>query len=380
MSEPGSNGGERDYRPSGRASVPGRAVPPRTGEQPTVRHDSVRPDRLYGNPRAGKPRPRWDRIALVFVLAMLLCGGVGWLYAVVLQSRLDRSDPFSDLTGGRPPETVDGVQNILLVGTDQADPGTPADDPKNPRTDTVILMHIPSSQQHAYLISIPRDLWVPVPEKPTDEECGARRAKINAAYAWGGTSLLVKTVECFTDVRINHVVEIDFAGFKDVVDALGGVDMPIEKDITSIHPPNRKFTKGTMHLDGAAALDYVRQRYQFEDGDFARVRHQQLLMKVLLDKAASTETLTNPIKFNSFVKAMTRAVRVDKDLKPVDMALQFRDLRSNDLTFLTSPWTGTDTIDGQSVVLSDRPKAIELYNAVKSDKMGDWASAHNSPQ
>ena len=155
------------------------------------------------------------------------------------------------------------------------------------RTDTIILMHIPSTQDHAYLVSIPRDLWVPVPQKATDAQCGTRRAKINAAYAWGELPLLVKTVECFTSVRIDHVVQIDFGGFKQVVDALGGVDMPIERDITSIHEPFRKFTKGTMHLNGAEALDYVRQRKQFPDGDFARMRHQQQLLKVMLDKAAS---------------------------------------------------------------------------------------------
>lgn len=320
---------------------------------------------------------------MVAVLALAICGGAGafglWLYAKNVEGDLDRTDPFSSLTKGRPPETVKGVQNILMVGSDRRDPDGGGDDAQA-RTDTIILMHIPSTQDQAYLISIPRDLWVPVPQKATDTQCGTRRAKINAAYAWGQLPLMVRTVECFTGVRIHHVVEIDFSGFVEVVDALGGVDLPIERDITSIHAPYRKFTKGVMHLNGAEALDYVRQRYQFPDGDFARMRHQQLLLKTLMDKAASTETLTNPARFNAFVQAMSKAVTVDQDFKLIDMALQFRSLRSDDLTFLTSPFSGTDTIDGQSVVLSDRPKAIALYNAIRDDKVAAWAGTNISPK
>lgn len=366
-----------NQRPTGRASVPARGAPSR---------DLARGPRssakTYGSSRK-RTGPRWGRIALVVVVALALCGGLGtlglWIYAKNVEGDLERTDPFSSLIQGRRPQTAEGVQNILLVGTDHADPDTPADDPANARTDTIILMHIPSTQDRAYLVSIPRDLWVPVPQEANDAECGSRRAKINAAFAWGDLPLLVKTVECFTDVRINHVVQIDFGGFKEVVDALGGIDMPIERSITSIHPPHRKFTKGTMHLNGAEALDYVRQRKQFPDGDFARMRHQQLLLKTLLDKAASGETLTNPAKFNAFVQAMTKAVKVDQDFKLVDMALQFRGLRSDDLTFLTSPHSGTDTIGGQSVVVSDRPKAIALYKAIAADKMTEWASANISP-
>jgi LCP family protein required for cell wall assembly len=364
---------EQSRRPTGRASVPGRSTP-------TIAQRGAD----YGAPAAKRGiKPRWDRIALVVLVALILCGGLGglglWLYGKSVEGDLERSDPFSSLTKGRPPETVKGVQNILLVGTDQADPDSPADDPGQARTDTIILMHIPSTQDHAYLVSIPRDLWVSVPHKATDADCGSRKAKINAAYAWGELPLLVRTVECFSGVRINHVVQIDFGGFKQVVDALGGVDMPIERDITSIHPPYRTFKKGVMHLNGAEALDYSRQRKQFPDGDFARMRHQQQLLKIMLDKAASTETLTNPIKFNNFVQAVTKAVKVDKDFKLVDMAIQFRGLRSKDLTFLTSPHSGTDEIAGQSVVLSDRPKAIALYNAIAADKMAEWAKANISP-
>jgi LCP family protein required for cell wall assembly len=209
-------------------------------------------------------------------------------------------------------------------------------------------------------------------------ECGGDRNKINAAFSLGGLPLAVRTVECFTDVRIDHVMAIDFAGFQQVTDALGGVDMNIERDITSIHQPHRKFKKGVQHLNGAEALDYVRQRKQFPDGDFARMRHQQEFLKALMDKAASTGTLTNPAKLNAFLKSVTKAVTVDEDFSLVDMALQFRNLRGDNLKFLTSPNQGSDTIDGQSVVVSDREKASALYQAMINDKMADWVKANPS--
>src|SRR5262249_53901694 len=134
------------------------------------------------------------------------------------------------------------------------------------------------------------------------------------------------------------------------------------------------------HLNGAEALDYVRQRYQFADGDISRARHQQQFLKAVMDKAASSGTLGNPAKLNAFLQAVTKAGTVDKDFSLTDMALEFRNLRGNDLTFLTSPFSGFDTVDGQSVVLSDRPKAAALYDAVVKDTVAQYlATASPSP-
>src|SRR5207237_4260218 len=138
-----------------------------------------------------------------------------------------------------------------------------------------------------------------------------------------------------------HVMAIDFAGFKQVTDALGGVDLKVERTITSIHKPYRTFTKGVNHMDGAEALDWIRQRKQFPEGDFARMRHQQEFLKALMDKAASTGTLTKPGKLNAFLKAVTDAATVDQGFSVVDMAVQFRSLRGENLTFITSPNVGS---------------------------------------
>jgi LCP family protein required for cell wall assembly len=328
---------------------------------------------------SGKRKPRWGRIALIsaIVLALVAALGVGGgaLYGQYLNDRVGRTDAFSDITGGRPPKLVDGALNILLMGSDSRDPDV-ADSPGKWRSDTLILMHIPRSHDKAYLISIPRDMYVYVPKSVANPELGDTYTKVNAAYAWGGVPLTVQTVETFTGVHVDHVVLIDFGGFKEVTDALGGVDLNIERTIKSIHKPYRTFTKGVNHLNGAEALDYCRQRYQFPDGDFARMRHQQEFMKALMDKAASTGTLTNPPRLNSFLKAATKAITVDKDMSVIDLALQFRGLRSSDLTFMTSPYSGTQTINGESVVVSNKTKATALYQAVAEDTVAAWLTAN----
>lgn len=334
-------------------------------------------------PTRGGVRPRWGRIALVLVLAAVLTGGLGtlglWLYAKNLENDIARTDPFSAIRGDRPAKTVEGSLNILLLGSDSRDPDSEVGDDKGPsRTDTIIVMHIPKSHDKAYLVSIPRDMYVYVPKSPNGN-FGDRRAKINAAFAWGGLPLMVQTVEGFTGLRMDHVVVIDFFGFKDVTDALDGVDLYVERDIKSIHEPFRQFKKGVNHLNGGEALDYVRQRYQFPDGDFARVRHQQEFLKALMDKAASTGTVTNPRKLDAFLKAATKAITVDQGFSVVDMALQFRSLRSDNLTFLTSPYSGTEMIAGESVVVSDKTKAVSMYEAMGRDTMADWLAANPKP-
>ncbi|WP_089018480.1 LCP family protein [Micromonospora coriariae] len=392
------------HRSAGRASVPGpdrgasgRTRPSEARWYPSPDEERPRPGGPEGprgpggpggtggagGPDRRGPRPRWGRIGLVAgiaVLVLALLGGIGaWLYARNLDGDLARTDPFAEITGGRPVKTVDGALNILLVGSDSRDPDAPVDTKSQWRADTIIVMHIPADHQEAYLVSIPRDLYVPIPES-AGADCGSgQRAKINAAFAFGGLPLAVRTVECFTDVRIDHVMAIDFAGFKQVTDALGGVDLKVERTVTSIHKPYRTFTKGTNHMDGAEALDWIRQRKQFPDGDFARMRHQQEFLRALLDKAASTGTLANPKKLHDFLQSVTAAATVDEGFSVTDMALQFRNLRGQNLTFVTSPNSGSDTINGESVVVSDREKALAMYRAMSADTMADWVKA-NQPK
>ncbi|WP_435796086.1 LCP family protein [Micromonospora zamorensis] len=323
-------------------------------------------------------RPRWQKVALItFVVLALLGGGgmiAGGLYFRSINSGIERVDAFEGVPEAERPQVgadAKGAMNIMILGSDSRDPESES----GSRTDTIILAHLPKDRSSAQLISIPRDSWVSVPKSSTGR--GGKDAKINASFAWGGVPLMVQTVEKFTGVRVDHVAIVDFGGFKEIVDALGGINVDVEKGFTTLYALNgsRTFKAGQQKMDGAAALDYARERHAFADGDFARIRHQQQVIKAILDKAASGGTLANPAKLNSFVKATADAVAVDKAMNLLDLASEMRDLRSGNLTFLTCPTKGTGMMGTESVVLVDKEKAAKVFGAVRKDNVPEILSA-----
>jgi LCP family protein required for cell wall assembly len=318
-------------------------------------------------------RRRWPRILLISGLSvLLLLGGLlvaGGLYLKSVDSNVKRVDAFDDVpVNSRPAPAVAGAENLLILGSDTRDPQNTT----GSRSDTIILCHLAKGRSSAQLVSIPRDTWLHIPASK-DGRAGNQDAKINAAMAWGGIPLVIQTVEGYTGVRIDHVVVVDFAGFREIIDALGGVDIYVEKTFTSTHSLNpdgkRHFDQGMQHMDGAAALDY-----SFADGDFARIKHQQQMIKAVLDKAASAGLLTNPVRLNALLRATSNAVSVDKTLSIFDMAAQLRNLRGGDLKFFTNPSKGTGKVGDQSVVFADDAKAKLLYDAIRRDAVDEILS------
>jgi LCP family protein required for cell wall assembly len=317
-----------------------------------------------------KSRRRARRVILITLMVIVLIGAGGLLaaglYLRSVESGIARFDAFTEVPEEtRPTKVVEDAVNILILGSDTRDPSNE----EGSRSDTIILGHIARGRSSAQLISIPRDTWVFVPR--TRDGRGGRDAKINASFSFGGIPLAVQTVERFTGVRLDHVITIDFAGFQHIVDALGGIDITVDVTFKSIHPPYRTFTKGKMHMDGATALDYARQRHQFVDGDFARIRHQHQVIKAILDKGVSGGLLTNPARLNSFLQATANSVSADATLPIVSFAMELRHLRAGNLTFLTSPTKGTGQVGNESVVFPDLNGARTLYGAVQRDAVDD---------
>lgn len=329
-------------------------------------------------PKSARRRRR-RKILLVTLLVLMLLGGIGlagigW-YVHSVESSIPRVEAFSDVPeADRPAKVVKNAQNFLILGSDSRDP----ENKGGSRSDTIILAHFPADRSGAQLISIPRDTWVHIP-RSKDGKHGGIKAKINAAYAWGGIPLTVQTVEEYTKVRIDHVAIIDFSGFKEIVDALGGVEITVDRSFTSTHSLNpngrREFKKGRQVMDGATALDYARERYAFPNGDFTRIQHQQQVIKAILDKAASASVLTNPAKLNGFLRSTADAVSVDKTLNIFNTAMDLRHLRSSNLTFMTNPTKGTGRVGNQSVVFDNPAKARALYDAVRRDAVSEILSA-----
>jgi LCP family protein required for cell wall assembly len=269
----------------------------------------------------------------------------------------------------RPARAPGRAQNWLLVGSDrraeQATTGGNAGEPLwrygAQRADTILLVHLPADRRRAYLVSVPRDAWVPIR--------GHGNAKLNAAFSFGGPPLLIATVERLTGVRVDHFAILDFEGFRSMTDALGGVDVRVAR---TVRDPARQvvWPAGIHHLDGARALDFVRQRHNLPGGDLGRIRRQQAFLKALAGQVVGRGTLANPLKLNAFLEASTKAVSVDESLTVSSLrslALQFRSVRAGDVVFVTAPVAGTGTEGRQSVVYLDWAKGQPLYRALRED-------------
>ena len=323
-------------------------------------------------------RERPFLVALVATLGSLL--GVGTVIAVtaslfvggLARSFDDRTTTLPDaFPSGPRPAATDGAQNILLIGSDSR----AQDDPDGERTaggrsDALMLAHVPADRDAVYLMSIMRDSWVEVP--------GRGRAKINAAYSWGGVPLVVQTVERLLDSRIDHVAEIDFAGFRDMTNALGGVTVRSPSDFTA--RAGTHFSAGPNHLDGDAALTFVRERHAFADADHTRVRNQQAFMRGVVDGVLSTGTITNPGRIQDFVSATSEHLSVDAGLDfrtLVGLGWSLRDVRSSDLVTFTMPTAGGGTSpDGQSYVAVNDLAVQSLSQALRSDDVATWLEAN----
>lgn len=265
--------------------------------------------------------------------------------------------------------TVKGPgQNILLLGSDTRS-GSEAALVSGSRADTIMLMHIPADGKGVYLVSIMRDTWVNIP--------GYGPAKINAALNYGGISLQVATVENLVGVKIDHVAEMEFEGFKSLVNSVGGVDVqvPFDFDINAW-----SFRRGTQHMDGGAALAFVRARYQFADGDYQRVRNQRAFLRGLYSTMKAKGALNNVASFQSAVESVSGYMRVDQGLNAMQIAqIAAPVLTSGDTTMrmTTLPNAGPGwSYDGQSIVLVNQAANAQLANALQHDTMDQFMATY----
>jgi LCP family protein required for cell wall assembly len=216
-----------------------------------------------------------------------------------------------------------------------------------------------------------RDLWVGIPDHG--------QAKINAALAFGGVPLMVQTVESMFGQRIDHVAMIDFEGFVGLTDALGGVEVNIPAPFVS-SDGQTSFAAGPTILDGQRALNFVRERYAFADGDYQRVRNQQAFVKGLLARNLSADTLLNPLKVHNVVSAMAPFISVDSGLDAATLAglaVELKDVRPQDMVMFTLPTRGTGTsTDGQSIVLTNPAAINAISRAMATDTLGEYVASN----
>jgi len=231
------------------------------------------------------------------------------------------------------------------------------------RTDSIIMVHVPSGSGKPALISLPRDSYVPIP--------GHDHNKINAAYALGGPKLLVETIEQVTNVRIDGYVEIGFGGFASVVDSLGGVDICVARAMDD-RRAGINLKAGCQSLDGPNALGYVRARYSDPLGDIGRAQRQRQFLSAIMHKAVSPTTALLPWRYYGFATAAGAGLTVGQDtsLRDVTRVLQaMRSVSGGDGLSLTVPVSNPalSTHVG-SAVKWDTSAAVRLFNSIKNDE------------
>ncbi|WP_311632698.1 LCP family protein [Streptomyces boetiae] len=241
-------------------------------------------------------------------------------------------------------------RNVLVIGHD-AGSGT-----GNARSDTVLLLHVSADGRRAEAVHVPRDIVVDIPACGPEKEGEGqgegqgegegqpeegRRAQFNWAFQWGGAACTVRTFEALSGVRVDHHLVLGFEGFAEVVDAVGGVEVELDR---AEHDPNvgHSLPAGRHLLDGEEALAYVRARVHVGDGsDLNRLSRQQEFLALLYDRITERGTVTNPARLYPVLRAVTSALTADPGLDSLDelrgLAEDLRAVPEGGLSFRTLP-------------------------------------------
>lgn len=347
-----------------------------------------RPGSRAANRRSFRQRHPVVIWSVVLIVLLPLVGGAG--YAWNLKRKLDDLETVK-LSARSQPDPDDGrALNILLLGSDkgEAQDGQPknttiAEDAASGdwptgkyRSDTMMVVHIPADRKNVYLVSIPRDSFVPIYD---DDGKTTHSEKINAAFSVGGPLAAINTVENLTGLSMDHLAIIDWEGFKDLSTAVGGVPVTIPQ---SFYDPKQKvqWDAGTQTLKGKKALAYVRTRYGLIGGDFDRIKRQQNFMRALMGKMLNSGVTANPKKLSDTVGALTKNLTVDEGWSGTAMAklaLSLRGVTTKDVTFMTAPVQGTDTDPTYgSIVVLQEDKMTELFAALGDDTMSDYLTKY----
>jgi len=307
----------------------------------------------------GQPGRHGRRIALVIgVVVLLLIAGTASTYFWV-NGKLDRSVSLPAFSG-----TSAGT-NWLIVGSDSRKGLSTTEivqdhvgfDFGTSDSDSLMLLHMGSGRP--VLISIPRDSFVDIP--------GYGENKINAALAYGGPSLLVKTVESVTGLQINHYMGIGFGGLVSVVNTIGGVRICLKTALDDSTYSGAVIPAGCHNLNGTQALAFVRDRHSFAISDLQRIQDQRAFLKALLSKATSPGVYLNPLESFPFASTAASSISVDKGTSLYDL-LQAAFALRNPLTG-TVPISNPDLQTGAGDAVEwNQAEALELFGALQKDK------------
>jgi LCP family protein required for cell wall assembly len=330
------------------------------------------------NASAAVRRRRRGRVLLgLGILTVLAVGAVvaGAGYVWYRYNQIGREDL------ALPEAAADGAKNYLIVGSDDrevinsddpdADAYLDGYEPSGHRSDTIMVLRVDAATEEISLISFPRDLWVPIAGTDYSE-------KINAAYN-GGPQRLIDTIHQNFDIDIHHYVEIDFASFKGIVEAVGGVPMYFDRPMRDEHSGLYVDEAGCITLDGDQALGFARSRYlEYQTdsgswatdgtGDLGRVNRQQLFLRRIIDRAAGSVGDLDVRAMNDILSSTADNLKVDTGMdigQMIELARHFGSFRGNDLVSYTLPveeWTGPG---GAAAFKLDQVAATPILNVFR---------------
>jgi LCP family protein required for cell wall assembly len=337
--------------------------------------------RRRGRGRRRRPRSTGRKALLVTAwtaAGILVLGGTGLGYLYFkLDGNIRSVDINQALGTDRPQKADNGSENILVLGSDTRSGankklGGGTDDGTG-RSDTAMIVHLYKGHKQASVVSIPRDTLVDRPAC-TDTKgvthAAAPGSMFNEAYSVGGAACTVKTVESITGIRMDHYIEVDFAGFEKLIDTLGGVQVTTTKDIDD-KSSHLDLKAGTHTLNGQQALGLVRTRHGVGDGsDLGRIQLQQAFIKALVDQVKHVGILTDPTKLYDLANTATKAVTTDSDLASVKDLASFAEglkgISSSHMNMVTMP-VQYDAANPNRVLL-EKAKAQLVWNALRNDR------------
>ncbi|MFI1764410.1 LCP family protein [Streptomyces sp. NPDC020800] len=325
-------------------------------------------------------RRQWvRRSALAVAVLVVAAAGGGWAVYAKLSANITPDEAaaaeLARYERERPTALVRGAQNILLIGSDtRAGQGNQeyGRDLGTERSDTTILLHLAADRRSATAVSLPRDLMVDIPScrQPDGKRSEPVFAMFNHAFQAGGSACTIRTVEKLTNIRVDHHMVVDFSGFKEMVDAVDGVQVCLKEPIDD-KAAKLKLRAGRVTLDGEQALGYVRARKSLGDGsDTDRMERQQRFLGALVDKVQSNDVLLNPVKLYPVLDAATSSLTTDPELASLRGLYQLvrglRDIPTEHVQFLTVP-RESYVYDANRDQLVE-PEAEKLFARLRADQ------------
>lgn len=346
-----------------------------TGEQmPDENAHATRRGRHRGDRR--RTRRKGLVVTAWTAAALVVLGGSGLGYAYYkLNGNISGVDIDAALGHHRPKNVDNGSMDILVLGSDSRSGANAryGSDGSGSRSDTAMVVHVYKGHKRASVVSIPRDTLVTRPDctGPGGRKVpGGPDQMFNTAYAVGGPACAVKTVESMSGIRMDHFVEVDFTGFKKLIDTLGGVRVTthrsIDDDKSRLH-----LGAGRHRLDGEQALGLVRTRHGVGDGsDLGRIQLQQAFVKALIDQIGQVGVFSNPKKLYDLASTATSAVTTDSELASVQRLAGFagslKGVDADHTTMVTLP-VAYDPQDANRV-LPQQARDRQVWAALKADR------------